>query len=181
MVVCACGRENRSDARFCDTCAAPLQHGTSAPGERRQLTALFCDLVDYSRLSHLTDAEDLHLIVRSYQATVSAVLARWGGHIESYVGDGINAYFGYPHAHEDDAQRALQAALEILPAVAAMSPDAIIGSRRSLPSLAVRIGIHTGQVVIGELGAADAGKRQALGVAMNVAARLQHVAAPQTV
>jgi class 3 adenylate cyclase len=180
-VRCTCGRENRSDARFCDTCAAPLQPAVATPGERRQLTALFCDLVDYSRLSHLIDEEDLHRIVQAYQLEVSRVLTRWDGHVESYVADGINAYFGYPHAHEDDAERAVRAALEILHTVAALNLDVMADAARPLPPLAVRIGIHTGIVVIGNVGAGEHGKRQALGVAMNVAARLQRVAAPQSV
>ena len=75
------------------------------------------DIVDYSKLSEAVDEEDLHAIVRAYQKAVSRVIARWGGYVESFGGDGVNAYFGYPQAHENDVERAVRAGLEIIPTV----------------------------------------------------------------
>lgn len=145
--------------------------------ERRQLTVLFCDLVGSTELSGRLDPEDLRSLLRSYQQTANGVVERYGGYVAQYLGDGILVYFGYPHAHEDAAERAVRAALDILSAVSALSQRAErdFGSR-----LAVRLGIHTGVVVVGEMGEGAGRQQLALGEAPNIAARLQTLAEPST-
>lgn len=155
-----------------------LPQGSDAPadeGERRHLTVLFADLVDSSRLASLVDAEDWHHTVRTYQDTTSAVVARYDGHIAQFLGDGILVYFGYPRAHEDDTERALLAGLGILEALKGLTA----GSSRE--PLAVRVGVHTGPVVIGRMGQGENSETLAIGHTMNVAARLQGIAQPNTV
>src|SRR4030095_551676 len=107
--------------------------------ERRHLTVLFCDLVDSTRLSSQLDPEDYRDVVRAYQATCTEVIHRYDGHIAQLLGDGLLVYFGYPHAHEDDAQRAVRTGLEILDAVSAL--NARLEQDKGL-KLAVRQGIH---------------------------------------
>lgn len=177
----ACGRSNRAAARFCDACGTRLEPAAGYTGERRQITALFCDIVEYSKLSEVVDEEDLHAIVRAYQKAVSLVIARWGGSVESFVGDGVNAYFGYPQAHENDAERAVRAGLEIIPTVRMLDLGGVSSVKRAPSPLDVRIGLHTGSVVVGELGTGEHGRRQALGPTMNIAARLQTIASPGVV
>ena len=116
--------------------------------ERRQLTVMFCDLVDSTTLSARLDPEDLGEIIRDYQQAAAEIVARFGGHIAQYLGDGLLVYFGYPLAHEDDALRAVRSALEILTAMAGV--NARIAARHRA-QLAVRISIHTGPVVVGEI------------------------------
>jgi hypothetical protein len=117
--------------------------------ERRQLTVMFCDLVDSTALSRQLDPEDLREVVRAYQQVVSDIIQRYDGHVAQLLGDGLLVYFGYPQAHEDDPQRAIHAGLGIGRAVEHLN-------RRLEPAkgirLAVRLGIHTGLVVIGEMG-----------------------------
>jgi class 3 adenylate cyclase len=149
-----------------------------AEAERRQLTVLFCDLVGSTELASRLDPEDWREIVRQYQQTCSDVIERYEGHIAQYLGDGLLVYFGYPQAHEDDAECAARAGLEIVEAVGERNPQ--IEARHGLP-LAVRIGIHTGPVVVGEVGAGERRETLALGDAANLAARLQGMAAPDTV
>src|SRR6266545_1688389 len=120
-------------------------------GERRQLTVMFCDLVGSTALSQRLDPEDLHQLVQAYQQTCAAVITRYEGHIAQYLGDGILVYFGYPVAHEDEAIRAVHTGLEIL--------DQLQHREFSHP-LQVRIGIHTGPVVVGEIGSSE--KRELL-------------------
>ena len=174
----ACGRSNRAAARFCDACGIRLEPAAGYTGERRQITALFCDIVEYSKLSEAVDEEDLHAIVRAYQRSVSLVIARWGGYVESFGGDGVNAYFGYPQAHENDAERAVRAGLEIIPTVRVLDLGGFSSLKRGLSPLDVRIGVHSGSVVVGELGTGEHGRRQALGPTMNIAARLEAIAPP---
>ena len=116
---------------------------------------MFCDLVDSTTLSTLLDPEDLREVVHAYHETCAGVISRYGGHTAQHLGDGLLVYFGYPAAHEDDAQRAVRTGLEILaglPPLNAQLPSAI---RARFPHpLQVRIGIHTGLVVIGEIGGA---------------------------
>ena len=151
---------------------------TDSAGERRQLTVMFCDLVDSTALSASFDPEELREIIRAYQARVGEVVARFDGHIAQYLGDGLLIYFGYPQAHEDDAQRALHAALGILTEIAASN----IPLLRSIGShLAVRVGIHAGIVVIGNSEHGASVERLAVGETPNIAARLQGVAAPGTI
>jgi len=142
----------------------------SSSGERRQLTVMFCDLVGSTELSTLLDPEELDALIKSYRAVCGAVVARYAGHVAQYLGDGILVYFGWPVAYEESAERAVRSALEILDAVKAMP---------SARPLAVRIGLATGPVVVGEDssdGGAEAGL--AVGATPNLAARLLALANP---
>jgi len=140
--------------------------------ERRQLTVMFIDLVGSTTLSQQLDPEDYHAYVVAYQTACHQVIARYEGHIAQYLGDGVLVYFGYPAAHEDDAVRAVRSGLEIVTAVSAL---------KVTPPLQVRIGIHTGPVVVGEIGAGEHTERLALGETPNIAARIQGQAKPDEV
>jgi class 3 adenylate cyclase/predicted ATPase len=146
--------------------------------ERRQLTVLFCDLVDSTAFSGQLDPEDYREVVRAYQATCAVVIQRFEGHIAQYLGDGLLVYFGYPQAHEDDAQRAIHTGLAAIEAIGALNTRL---EQRHGVRLAIRVGIHTGLVVVGEVGEGGRRERLALGEVPNVAARLQGLAAPNTV
>jgi TOMM system kinase/cyclase fusion protein len=150
----------------------------SPDAERRQLTVLFCDLADSTRLSSQLDPEELREVVRAYQATCAKVIARFEGHIAQYLGDGLLVYFGYPLAHEDDAQRAVRAGLGMVEALGQLNSR--LKPERGV-ELAVRLGIHTGLVVVGEVGGDTRQEHLALGETPNLAARLQGLAAPNTV
>ena len=126
---------------------APIRGTPEA--ERRQLTVLFCDLVDSTQLSSQLDPEDLRQVVRAYQETAAAVIQRFEGHIAQYLGDGLLVYCGYPRAHEDDAQRAVYTGLGIVEAVGTLNNQ--LQAEYGV-ALAVRLGIHTGPVVVGEWG-----------------------------
>jgi class 3 adenylate cyclase len=158
---------------------------TQPPAERRQLTVMFCDLVGSTAISEQLDPEELREVIRTYQATCARVINRYEGHIAQYLGDGLLVYFGYPVAHEDDAQRAVRTGLEIIEALQSRARQQAVN--RPLPhgrgsdSLHVRIGIHTGLVVIGEIGSSAKREMLALGETPNLAARLQGLAAPDTV
>jgi class 3 adenylate cyclase/predicted ATPase len=146
--------------------------------ERRQLTVLFCDLVDSTRLARQLDPEEWREVVRIYQHTCATVIQRFAGYIAQYLGDGLLVYFGYPEAHEDDAQRAVYTGLGILEAMATL--NARLVSDKGF-RLSVRVGIHTGLAVVGEIGGAGRQEQLALGDTPNIAARLQGLAAPDTV
>jgi TOMM system kinase/cyclase fusion protein len=146
--------------------------------ERRQLTVLFCDLVDSTVLASQLDPEEWREVVRAYQATCAKVIARFEGHIAQYLGDGLLVYFGYPRAHEDDAQRAVRAGLGMVEALGQLNTGL---ERQRGVHLAVRLGIHTGLVVVGEIGGGTRQEQLALGETPNLAARLQGLAAPNTV
>ncbi len=160
-------------------------------GERRQLTVMFCDLVGSTALSEQLDPEELREVVRAYQEACAGVISRFEGHIAQYLGDGLLVYFGYPLAHEDDAQRAVRAGLGILTELPQLNDqvEAIVGARRrraptdptTTPPLQVRVGIHTGLVVVGEMGGGSKREQLALGETPNIAARLQGLAEPDTV
>ena len=136
--------------------------------ERRHLTVMFCDLVGSTELSQQLDPEALRELMRTYQQACGTVIDKYDGHVAQYLGDELMTYFGWPRAHEDDAERAIRAALEIVEAVKQVSaPEA----------LHVRIGIATGPVVVGETGAGDASvPKVAVGETPNVAARIQGLA-----
>src|ERR671930_1739410 len=181
--------------------ATPPAERRPPEAERRQLTVLFCDLVDSTALASQLDPEELREVVRAYQDTCAKVIARFEGHIAQYLGDGLLVYFGYPQAHEDDAQRAVRAGLGIIEALGQLNTHLEQEGLRPAPTqsrqrgihLAVRLGIHTGLVVVGEVGGgtrqegpegpAPTQSRQqlALGETPNLAARLQGLAAPDTV
>ena len=145
--------------------------------ERRQLTILFCDLMESTVLASQLDPEDYREVVRTYQETCAKVIAGFDGHIAQYLGDGLLVYFGYPLAHEDDAQRAVRAGLGML---AALGPLHARLEHEQGIRLAVRLGIHTGLVVVGEVGDGLRQEQLALGETPNIAARLQDIAAPNT-
>jgi TOMM system kinase/cyclase fusion protein len=145
--------------------------------ERRQLTVFFCDLVDSTALASQLDPEELREVVRAYQYTCAKVIARFEGHIAQLLGDGLLVYFGYPRAHEDDAQRAVRAGLGIVEALGQLNTRL---ANESGTHLAVRLGCHTGLVVVGEMGSGTRQEQLALGETPNLAARLQGMAAPNT-
>ena len=158
--------------------ASPATPPPAPEAERRQLTVLFCDLVDSTRLASQLDPEDLREVVRAYQATCAEVIQRFDGHIAQYLGDGLLVYFGYPLAHEDDAQRAVRAGLGMVVAMRRLNTR--LEQTQNL-RLAVRLGIHTGLVVVGAMGGSGRQEQLALGDTPNIAARLQGLAAPDTV
>jgi class 3 adenylate cyclase len=135
---------------------------------------MFCDLVGSTALSEQLDPEELREVVRAYQETCATVIQRYEGNIAQHLGDGLLVYFGYPVAHEDDAARAARTGLGILEALPALN------ARLPRP-IQVRIGIHTGLVVVGEIGSREKREMLALGETPNIAARLQGVAEPDTV
>ena len=141
--------------------------------ERRQVTVMFSDLVGSTSLSARMDPEDLREIISAYQTCVAGVVRRFEGFVAKYMGDGVLIYFGYPQAHEDDAERAVRAALETIAAVSAL--------KLSIP-LQTRVGIATGLVVVGDLiGSGAAQERGIVGETPNLAARLQGMAEPNAV
>jgi class 3 adenylate cyclase len=139
---------------------------------------LFCDLVDSTVLAGQLDPEEWREVVRAYQETCAKVIARYEGHIAQYLGDGLLVYFGYPQAHEDDAPRAVRAGLGMVEAMGQL--NARLAQERGV-QLAVRLGCHTGLVVVGDVGEGTRQEQLALGETPNVAARLQGLAAPNTV
>ena len=146
--------------------------------ERRQLTVMFCDLVGSTSLSGDLDPEDYREVVRQYQQVCSEVIQRYDGHIAQYLGDGLLVYFGFPLAHEDDAQRAVRSGLGIIEAIGALNTR--LEQEKDI-KLAVRLGIHTGLVVVGEMGGRDRQEQLALGETPNVASRIQGIAEPNSV
>lgn len=185
-----CGASNQPGDRFCKGCGKPLAEtegpaGAGGPdseaareAERRNLTVMFCDLVGSVALSTELDAEDLRDLIRAYQQTCASAIARYDGHIAQYLGDGVLAYFGYPVAHEDDARRAVHAALD---AVESLAPLAARWHREAGVTLRVRVGVHSGQAVVGEMGAAGHSQMLATGETPNIAARIQGLAEPNTI
>src|SRR5271169_5550230 len=141
--------------------------------ERRQVTVIFSDLVGSTALSARMDLEDLREVISAYQKCVAETVRRFDGFIAKYMGDGVLIYFGYPQAHEDDAERAVRAGLEVVTAVAGLKAPV---------SLQTRIGIATGLVVVGDLiGSGEAQERGIVGETPNLAARLQGIAEPNMV
>jgi class 3 adenylate cyclase/predicted ATPase len=155
--------------------AEPSGPGPTKPivrqeAERRQLTVMFCDLVGSTALSARLDPEDLRDLMQDCQAACASVISRFEGHIAKFLGDGVLAYFGWPRAHEDDAERAVRAGLELVETV---------GRLPASTRLSARIGIATGQVVVGDLiGGSTADRDSVVGETPNLAARLQALAKP---
>jgi class 3 adenylate cyclase len=134
---------------------------------------MFTDLVGSTALSARMDPEDLREVISAYQKCVAEIVQRFGGFVAKYMGDGVLVYFGYPQAHEDDAERAVRAGLELVGAVSALQSNA---------PLQIRIGIATGLVVVGDLiGTGSAQEQAVVGETPNLAARLQGIAEPNTV
>ncbi len=180
-----CGAENAPGAKFCGDCGTALSTPVQAPvpetspvqlrevaGERRHLTVLFSDLVGSTEISAQLDPEEWRETVAGYQRAATEAITRFGGHVAKYLGDGVMAFFGYPEAHDNDAERAARAGLAILEAIAKLDEQ----PERS--KLSARIGIDSGAVVVG----AGAGKdADVFGDVPNTAARVQEAAAPGTV
>jgi class 3 adenylate cyclase len=199
----SCGFANEPNDAFCGGCGTSLEAEpqAAAPKEsepnqapkpaparepesdavesaRRHLTVLFCDMVGSTNLSERLDPEELTELLTAYRVACVEVVDRFDGHIGNFQGDGILIYFGYPHAHEDDPQRAIRAGLGMIAAVDQLN------DRTGRPDLelAVRIGINSGVVVAGDIGAGEQRERMAIvGETPNVAARLQNLAGPGTV
>src|SRR3974390_2489038 len=147
---------------------------TQDSAERRQVTVMVSDLVGSTALSARMDPEDLRELISAYQRCAAEAVRRFGGFVARYMGDGVLVYFGYPEAHEDDAERAVRAGLELIAAVTAL---------RTPASLQTRVGIATGMVVVGDLmtGSGQVHERGIVGEKPNLAARLQGIAEPNTV
>ena len=143
--------------------------------DRRQLTVMFCDLVDSTALTAQLDPEDMGDLLRAFQRAVAAAVARFDGHVAKWTGDGASVYFGYPRAHEDDAERATRTSIALIEAVGKLRRERGV-------ALEVRIGISTGLVVVGELiGEGEARERGVVGDTPNLASRLQTLAEPGSV
>jgi class 3 adenylate cyclase/tetratricopeptide (TPR) repeat protein len=180
MICPDCRHENPDRSLFCNQCGArqivpddangvETSGEGDAHGERRPLTVLFCDMVGSTQLAERVDPEELREILARYHAESAAVIKRFEGYVAQYLGDGILVYFGYPQAHEDDAERATRSALEIQRRLTECFPDGRVRAR---------IGIHTGLVFVGEIGNDARRETLALGGATNVAARIEQVAEP---
>ena len=150
----SCGGENPLGKKYCGHCGASLTEDAAAvervksavtgSAERRQLTVMFCDLVDSTKLAALLDPEDMREVIRAYRDLATRAVGRFAGHVAQFLGDGLLIYFGYPRAHENDAERAILAGLELVGAVAGI--EAYPGR-----PIQARIGIATGLVVVGSL------------------------------
>ena len=184
-----CNAAYRPGARFCAQCGARLADATASEGgdrrregtpvtaalERRQLTVVFCDLVGSTSLASDVDPEDLRVILTAFHGSVTGAMREFDGYVARFVGDGALIYFGYPEAHEDDAERAIHAALKAIERVSALQ---VHGNRR----LQARIGIATGLVVVGNLhGEIAPHALDVAGETPNLAARLQGIAEPNSI
>ncbi len=180
----ACGNELLDGARFCSSCGTPVAGQAAGPSagtptaaaaptsERRVTSVLFGDLVAFTTLSESLDPEEVRELLGRYFDTARGVVARYGGTIEKFIGDAVMAVWGVPTAHEDDAERAVRAGLDLVEAVAAF------GESVGAPGLAMRVGVVTGEVAV-TLGAT--GQGMVAGDAVNTAARVQAKAAPGSV
>src|SRR5256714_5749257 len=160
MTVCAtCGRDNPAGARFCNACGASLEAASAPREQRKTVTVLFCDVTGSTALGESTDPEALRAVLARYFQRMKTIVESHGGTVEKFIGDAVMAVFGVPQVHEDDALRAVRAAVEM---------------REALPELGVqaRIGVDTGEVVTGTE------ERLATGDTVNVAARLEQAASP---
>ncbi|WGF88324.1 adenylate/guanylate cyclase domain-containing protein [Marinivivus vitaminiproducens] len=186
---CTCGFVNRATDQFCGGCGRALSDAagtaegqgswSATAADRRQITVLFCDLVGSTALSEQLDPEDMRELLRSYREAVATIVRRYEGNIARFVGDGILIYFGYPVAHEDDAARAVLAALEVPPAVRALK---VTWTTEPNFELNVRLGIHTGLVVAGDIVTGSTVEGMAVvGETPNIASRVQNYAEPGAV
>ena len=189
-----CGALSSRSARFCGACGSTFPAETPASaqltirgdatsltpgaGERRQLTVLFADIVGATTLSGRLDPEALRGLLLAYQQVCVECIGRYGGNIHQYAGDGVLAYFGYPVAHDDDAERAVLSGLDIVEGTRRLATDR---RQRGEDEVSVRVGVHTGLVVVGEMGAGDVREVHAIGETPNIAARIQGEAAPGSV
>ena len=174
--IAAIGAEAPALAGTAASASAPVSTSAAvtvqAEAERRQLTVMFCDLAGSTALSTRFDPEDLRELIGEYHRAVSATVGRFDGFVAKYMGDGVLVYFGYPQAHEDDAERAVRAGLAVIEAV---------GRLATPEPMKVRLGIATGLAVVGDLiGEGAAQERGVVGETPNLAARLQALAAPNT-
>jgi len=157
-----------------ETPAPAMAPPARADAERRQLTVMFCDLVGSTALSSQLDPEDLREVIAAYHRTVTEVIAGFDGFVAKYMGDGVLVYFGYPQAHQDDAERAVRAGLGVIEAIGRLDVKSV--------DLQARVGIATGLVVVGDLiGEGSAQEQSVVGETPNLAARLQALAEPGTV
>jgi class 3 adenylate cyclase/predicted ATPase len=184
----SCDTPVEPSARFCSSCGTRLEPSVSPPprppatrdrlrAERRQLTVMFCDIADSTKLSEQLDPEDLMAVVRRYQSACAQVIERLGGSIAQYLGDGLLVYFGYPTAYEDAPARAARAGLEILASLDTLNEGL---QREHGVALKLRLGIHTGLVVVGEVGGGAKREQLAVGDTANIAARLESLAKPNS-
>jgi len=196
-VICpSCNTANSPTAKFCHQCGIKIVVGSNSQqtpeelshtndnnlpeAERRQLTVMFCDLVGSTPLSHQLDPEELRNLIGAYQHSCYQVIATYDGYIARYVGDGLLVYFGFPYAHENDAERAIRAALDIVNEMGPLSKKVL--NKRKIEALQVRIGIHTGVVVAGKMNYSVNSERiEAIGSTPNLAARLQGIAEPNNI
>jgi class 3 adenylate cyclase len=158
-----CGVQYPDGFRFCGACGAPLADDAAPRESRKTVTALFCDVVGSTVLGELLDAETLRTVLGRYFGEIDSIVRRHGGRTEKFIGDAVMAVFGLPRVHEDDALRAVRAAVEIRDRLPALAEQLGV-------ALTFRTGVNTGQVVVG------AGQTLATGDAINVAARLQQAA-----
>ena len=163
MVTCSrCGQENPAEARFCNACAAPLAPAAETLEERKVVTVLFADLVGFTSRAEQMDPEEVRSLLRPYHARLRDELERFGGTVEKFIGDAVMAVFGAPIAHEDDAERAVRAALAIR--------DWILDEQAELQ---LRIGVNTGQALVSLGARPEEGEGMVAGDVVNTAARLQ--------
>jgi class 3 adenylate cyclase len=171
--------KDQSSASSPQTLDTRLSDSRPDAAERRQLTVMFCDLVGSTALSERLDPEEYRELIQAYNEVCAAAIKRFDGHLAKYMGDGLLVYFGYPVAHEDDAQRAVRTGLAIVLAIQELAPPTL---PKEVKEIQVRIGIHTGLVIAGEMGAGDTREPLAIvGETPNLAARLQALAEPNTV
>ena len=170
MSICAtCGRENPADAGFCNGCGAAFALATAPREQRKTVTVLFCDVTGSTAMGERLDPESLRQVMRRYFDAARRVIEHHGGSVEKFIGDAVMAVFGVPVLHEDDALRAVRAAVGLRDALADLNSEL---ERDYGTTVTIRTGVNTGQVVTGTE------ERLATGDAVNLAARLEQAAAP---